>query len=370
MINCKNGMLDPKSGQLLPHSQHYYSTSQVPVEWDETAECPNWLEWLTERQPEAEVRQQIAEVFGDVLVREKNYHKFFFWFGEGSTGKSTTVNVLKWLVGGDNTVSFRLEELDQGFVRSGMIGKNLYLVDEVTKDSFQHEGIVKQIASGDSIYVEQKYKEGFSYTPTGRLLMTSNIHAYGRDVSDGFRRRFLQTKWMNPIPEGDREYGYEERVFRPELPGIFKWAIDGYRTLSERGEFLITQQNRDARNEFGRFLNSVVEFLNDPDWIIDTEHSDTGEDIVDPGTWTPIVDIHEHYEQWCEHWGINPFCKDVAHMGRELSNKRPDFRTRERKQRKRINRGGTESFDSGEQMLMCLRGIRIRYPKNYKTEQD
>jgi len=364
LINCKNGMLDPLTGNLLPHSQHYHSTTQVPVEWDPDATCPEWESWLAERQPEPEVQQQVAEIFGDILVRQKNYHKFFFWFGEGSTGKSTTVNVLNWLIGTENVFSLRLEELDQGFVRGGMVGKTLYLADEVAKGSFKHEGIIKQIASGDLMHVDVKYGQPFSFKPTGRLLMTSNVHAYTKDISDGFRRRFLQMEWQCPIAEGEREYGYEERVFRPELKGILRWAVDGFRTLTERGEFGITQQNRDARATFGRHLNSVISFMEDGEWVIDMEtESVPGVEVISD-QWISVESLLEHYFEWTEYHGINPFCKETSHLGRELSNKRPDLRQRNRKKKQRVSDASNEF---GDRNLMCLRGFQLRHPQELTT---
>ena len=362
MINCKNGMLDPLTGDLLPHSQHYLSTTQVPVEWDPSAECPHWEAWLAERQPEPEVQQQISEIFGDILVRAKNYHKFFFWFGEGSTGKSTTVNVLKWLLGKENIAALRLEELDQGFVRGSMVGKALYLADEVSKNSFQHEGIIKTISSGDLMHVDVKYAQPFSFEPNGRLLMTSNVHAYTKDISDGFRRRFLQTEWQHPIPEGDREYGYEDRVFRPELKGILRWAIDGYRSLTKRGEFGITQQNKDARMTFGRHLNSVVTFLEDSEWVIDMEtESVPGVEVIS-NEWITVEALLDHYHEWAEYHGINAFCKDVSHLGRELGNKRPDLRERGRK-KKRLMPGTSPEFSEHKTQRMSIRGFQLRFPQ-------
>ena len=40
MINVKNGLLDWRSMELMPHSHEVYSTIQLPVLWNPEASCP------------------------------------------------------------------------------------------------------------------------------------------------------------------------------------------------------------------------------------------------------------------------------------------------------------------------------------------
>ena len=39
-INCRNGLLDWRTGEMHPHDPSVPSLNQIPHEWDPTAECP------------------------------------------------------------------------------------------------------------------------------------------------------------------------------------------------------------------------------------------------------------------------------------------------------------------------------------------
>lgn len=309
LINCRSGMLHALTGELLPHNPRYLSTTQVPVEWDAAAECSVWMDVLTQLQPDAEVRDQIQEMFGYCLVPAVNYHVFFFLYGDGGTGKSTCADLLTALIGESNTIALQLEELDNGFTRSQLVGKQLYLAGELTSRSFKHIGLLKQIVAGEPIFVDVKNKPGFMYRPKGRFVMTSNVVAATPDTSGGFERRFLQIDWKNVIPEEKRDYELAEKLLA-ELPGVFRWAVEGYQRLHERGRFAHTAASRAATKELMRNRASVKEFLHDPEWL--QWHPSNDMDY-----WTSTDDLYDHYLEWCDYHGVNAyyesantFCKE------------------------------------------------------------
>src|SRR5690606_3317257 len=47
-VNTRSGMLNLRTGELEPHRPEFYSTVQLPVEWDPTAECPHFREFLSQ----------------------------------------------------------------------------------------------------------------------------------------------------------------------------------------------------------------------------------------------------------------------------------------------------------------------------------
>ena len=50
-LNCLNGTLDLRTGQLRPHERDDYITKLAPVDYDPTAPCPIWLKFLDRVQP-------------------------------------------------------------------------------------------------------------------------------------------------------------------------------------------------------------------------------------------------------------------------------------------------------------------------------
>ena len=274
------------------------------------------------------MRAQLQEIFGYCLVPACNYHSFFFWRGEGGTGKSTVFRVLEMLVGESNVVSVRPENWDQEYHRASLVGKSVYVCPEATGKTFQHMDVIKAIVSGDPISVRQPYKPMFTYRPSGRLILSSNFNAATGDTTGGFGRRFYQMNFDQVIPEAERRYDdYEEKMFGPELAGIFAWAIRGFRRLHERGRFEHTAASREATAELLRHRDSVRSFLRDAAWV-------RVMDLGDPKArevWTSYQDLHGHYLDWCEACGVNPYYDDAGAFSREAQRKVPELRERKKR---------------------------------------
>ena len=336
LINCRNGMLNVETRELLPHAPEMFSTVQIPWKYNPKATCPEWEKWLEERLPDAEVRGLIQEMYGYCLAGERiNYHRFFFLFGDGGTGKSTVVDILTRLVGAENMVALQLQELDNSFTRSTMVGKRLYLAKELTRDSLKHIGLIKAITSGDPIFVEQKRKDGYSYVPKGRFVMESNIRAFTPDSSDGFSRRILQVTFRNKLRRDEMDFERPEKLAK-EMEGIFFWALEGLTRLMKRGHFEETQDSRKAEQELQMHRASVKAFFDQCVQLVDIEER-----------WQSVTALFTTYKAWCTWCGVKPHYDDAAPFSRELLNRIPELKARQ--VRRRI----------GGDRLMCYTGIEF-----------
>ena len=324
VVSVSNGLLDTKTGELLPHRANYLLNTQIPHPWVPGAQCPTWLAWLLERHPDEETRNCIQELFGYCLATDINFHVFFFFYGDGGTGKSTCVSVLEDLIGENNRVSIQLEELDNAFMRSQLAGKSLYLCKELTTKSFQHIGLIKAIVSGDPIPVDVKYAQPYDFRPFGRMVMESNVIATTPDSSGGFSRRFVQIDWERPIPRDKMDFNLVDK-FKAEMPGILGWAMEGLKRLRERGHFHLTKKSEASRDQLLRHRSQVQSFL------------DSGHVYEHASCIVPTKRIFLRYEDWCEEFDVVPFYKDLGSFMREAMSKKPEWR--ERKKRTRCDEG-------------------------------
>ncbi len=314
-INVRNGMLDMLTGKLAPHRPDMLSTVRVPHRWSADAECPRFDSWLRQMQPSEGVRSMLQELAGYVLCSGINFHTFFFLYGDGSTGKSTFVEVLQALVGKGNTVAVQLQELDKPFIRHQLVGRQLYLCKELTKDSFKHIGLIKAITSGDPVFCDVKNKAGFTFRPSGRFVMESNVVAHTPDTSGGFERRFLQVDWRNVVPLEDRDYGLVKKLVS-ESDGILRWAVAGFQRLHARGRFAPTVESQEATAELLRHRDQVGSWARD-NWV------ETGP----AEKYILTIDLYQSWRAWCEEHDVRPFTDDPHVFAREVSRKRPEWRS-------------------------------------------
>ena len=331
MFPVRNGLLDVAAGKLLPHRAGHLTTVQTPHRFEPGAECPEWLAWLEERQEDQETRDQIQEIFGYCLATHINYHSFFFFYGDGGTGKSTCVDVLEWLVGEDNKVAVELTELDNAFMRSQLVGKSLALCKELTRHSLKHIGLIKAIVSGDPVAVDVKYGQGYDFRPKCRVVMESNVLPMSADSSAGFERRFIQVNFDKPIDRDGIEFNFQEK-FRAEMSGILNWALVGYRRLKERGRFIHTERSKQATDDFKKHRAQVETFLKSG-ILKEYPHKEDNGEITRLCVW--MEDVFSAYHEWCAQEDVVPFYKEKSPFARELFTKKPDWRVR--KKRERVN---------------------------------
>lgn len=318
-IAVRNGILDVETGTLTRHRPDYLTTVQCPHDYIPGSTCERWIQWLTERQPDAATRDQIQEMFGYCLVTDINYHSFFFLYGEGGDGKSTCVKVLEHLVGIRNIKSMELEDLDNPFTRAGLVGKSVYLCKELTSTSFKHIGLIKAIVSGDRISADIKYGRGFDFVPKGRLVMESNVVAATPDSSVGFARRFIQISWDQKIQV--YRYGVEEELMK-EINGILLWALEGYKRLKGRGHFAHTERSAEATRQVMMHRAQVQSYLAS-DMVRDARAEDPETTL-----YCTVREFYHGYLDWCERFDVVPFYKDQTPFMREVMARRPAWRDR------------------------------------------
>ena len=94
LINCKNGMLDIKTWKLLPHNPEYYSTIQMPVNYDPDAKCPRFLRFLKEIKLIIKERLFLKKFLGAALSIDIKLGKALILYGEGANGKSVLIDAI------------------------------------------------------------------------------------------------------------------------------------------------------------------------------------------------------------------------------------------------------------------------------------
>jgi len=90
-IAVLNGIVDLKTGKLLPHDRHELNTKLAPVEFDPDARCPLWDAFLERMVPSEELRAFLQRAAGYSLTGSTREEVLFFLHGPTSAGKSTYI---------------------------------------------------------------------------------------------------------------------------------------------------------------------------------------------------------------------------------------------------------------------------------------
>jgi putative DNA primase/helicase len=263
IINLQNGVFDINTLQFLPHDPKYLSTIQIPVEYDENAECPNFLKFLDEIfEGDAERIAVAQEWFGYAMTTETKAQKVLILYGSGGNGKGVFVEILSLMIGEENISHIPLNELHKGFSRVCLYGKTANICSENESDGKPiNTQYFKAIVGEDTINAEQKNKPVFSFKPTAKLILSMNNLPKTKDRSTGYYRRLMILCFTAYFGEESRDKDLKEKL-REELPGIFLWAIEGLNRLRDNDYKFSECGSMDAvLREYQKEQNPIIEFV-------------------------------------------------------------------------------------------------------------
>jgi putative DNA primase/helicase len=284
-INVRNGLLDIDTFKIVPHDKMIFSTTQVAVEYDDSAEyldkdgyflfkkwCPAFGDFLQDIFAEDwELIDYMQEVLGYCLSSVTLAHKMWIFLGGGSNGKSVLCDVLIALVGGvDNVSNVSLDSFQRNFAMSQIVDKTVNISTENELKGRLNTHNLKAIVGGDVLQFEKKYEHPVSYRPTAKLLFSVNKMPNIKDTTYGFERRVDIVPFnVRFVRKPDKNNPYEKRLdpyikekLLKELPGIFAFAIEGFKRLKKRRfKFPKCAAVEEQREILKRSIDDYLDFM-------------------------------------------------------------------------------------------------------------
>ncbi len=296
LLGVRNGILNLKTKALIQVMPGLKVSMRANVLFDKNANCPQWLTFLDQVQPEKDVRRMLQQLAGVFLCGDSNLQKLIFMHGQGANGKSTFIELIAWLLG-DYTKRIATEMLMQ-HQRSpqgpspdivGLKGRRLVYCNEVEEGRKLAEARVKELTGGDTLSGRVPYaKEDISFQPSHKLVMVGNHQPEIHDMSHGMWRRMLLIPFDVIIPDNKRDPALLEKL-KVEGSGILKWALDGYHDYLKNG-LKVPDAISDATNAYKDEQDIIGEWIHDY-----CKHV--------AGTLTPKGDIYRAYQYWAKKRG-------------------------------------------------------------------
>jgi P4 family phage/plasmid primase-like protien len=319
-INLANGVLDVRNKKLSEHSPEFFFKYKLPHEYIEGAECPEWLKFL-ERTFEGnqELVDVCAEIFGYVLLGGEPFlHKAFVLSGEGRNGKSTFLDVLKYMVGRTNYSSIPVSQLDKPFsvvMADGMLAN---IVGETTAKEINSEAF-KTAVSGEDLIASQKGMPEYPLAFNARLILACNKLPHVGDATTGSHEKFFILPFNRYIQEQERIALYARRYLFSEISGVINWSLRGLDRLILRGQLPKIQAVIEQNSELREDIDSVFSWMK--------ERFDLSEQENRPISTVKIRNLYPNYETWCATERRNPigprqFSRRIAAEVRKYTNLR------------------------------------------------
>lgn len=307
IINLKNGLLNIQTYEVIPHTPQYLSTSQIAVEYERGSGAPMWFKFINDIT-NGDVKQAylLRQIAGYCLTNDTRYAKAFIFYGTGANGKSLFSRIIARIVGKENVSSLNLGTITKQFGLTGLIGKKMNIIDEISGNYFE-SNIIKNLISGEKMAAEVKFRpEPIEFTPIAKIIFSVNELPKINDTTPGLYRRFI-------IIPFDRSFLLDpdldlETKLCSELPGILNWCVEGLKSLRQDGRFMETEKNIESMRNFKIENSPVLEFL-----------SNNYEPVQGDERFKYGIKLSELYPQYRSHCVENGYkAKSAVNFGREL----------------------------------------------------
>ncbi|MCE5200821.1 MAG: phage/plasmid primase, P4 family [Armatimonadota bacterium] len=240
LLNCKNGILDLRNCELLPHRQDNYITKLAPWDYDPAAECPTWLKFLDSIfQGNQHIIGYIQRAVGYALTGVIREQCLFFLHGVGSNGKSTFLNVIQDVLGDyakDTPTESLMIKQNDGISNdiARLRGARFVTAVEAEADKRMAESLVKRLTGGDTITARFMRQEFFQFRGTFKIFLAANHKPGVRGTDDGIWRRIKMIPFLVRIPDDQQDATLPDRL-RDEAEGILAWAVRGCQIWQKQG---------------------------------------------------------------------------------------------------------------------------------------
>ena len=275
---------------------------QMSYPYDPEARCPQWTDFITDICNQDPRRESLLqEIAGYILFPTCPLEKLFVFTGEGGNGKSVFLRVLEKVFGEQNRSAVTVDGLKSDFQCINLLDSLFNIASEIKSNLSGTEELLKQIASGEVITACHKGKPYINFNPRCKMIFATNGQLKSHDTSDGLVRRLIIMHFEKsykeyPDPDNPLEGRLDPQLYNKlikELPGIFNWAVQGYKLLLNTNSFTETDDNERLIKDFKEASNPVLVFIDEnpiPEWI-------------------RRDDYYLEYKDWCVMFGHKPLSR-------------------------------------------------------------
>lgn len=232
LLNVANGVVDLRTGRLLPHDPIYRFTKITPVGYDPSASTPDFDQVLSALEPEVRDWMQIR--FGQAATGHMTSDDVMpIGIGGGSNGKTTLITVIRNAMGDFQvTVPNKLilgNPSDHPTELTMLMGARMAFIDETPEGRNLNVGQVKTLLGTDRISARKIAKDTVTWKSTHSLFLMTNHLPRVTENDHGTTRRLALVRFDKKFPRDD---SFRARVIEQDshvTAAALAWIVEGAR---------------------------------------------------------------------------------------------------------------------------------------------
>lgn len=295
LLNCQNGTIDLRTGELREHRREDGITKLCQVEFDPNAKCPVFEKFLLDVfADDMEMISFLQRLLGYAISGSVAEQILPILWGAGSNGKSTLVDAITYCIGRDycGTLPRSLLMVTNGERHptelTTLHGRRLVIAHETDDGGRLSEALVKQLTGGDAITARGMRQDFWTFQPVHKILMLTNHRPRVRGTDFALWRR-LRLVPFNVRFDGDKRDKTMPDRLKAESQGILAWLVRGCLEWQKTGlaepsaVMAATAEYRSAEDVLAGFFEDCC--------------------ILGNNLKCKATQLYETYKSWCERTG-------------------------------------------------------------------
>jgi len=316
LLNFENGIVDLRTGELLPHSRDYLITKMVCYAYIPTAQCPQFLAFL-QRSVGSESVPFLQKCLGYSLTGITSEKLTFLCLGPTNTGKSTLLCLYRDLLGEYAVLILidclftKTEDNNSRADLADLFGVRFAISSETEETTRLREAKLKRITTGQgNIKAVRKYQNPFEFPETHKLWIDANHKPIVSGSDDSIWNRLAPIGFDQTLLPCEVDKTLPDKL-RAEAEGILAWTIEGARRWFTEG-LEIPEQVKEARGGWRKEMDRLGAFR--------AECCLEGEQLAHVESTKRRVKarvLYTAYREWTEKAGEHPMSE--TRFGRRLA---------------------------------------------------
>ena len=294
LLNCQNGTLDLRTGQLRPHDPADMLTKIIPVSYDSKAQCPLFENFLGEIfNGDIGMIRFMQKYAGLSLCGDTSEQILAILYGGGANGKSVLMSTFFNLLGdyarnlpADALMTRKNESIPNDI--AALQGVRMATASETADDGRLNEARIKAMTGGEQLTARFLHGEFFDFMPQFKLWLATNHRPKIRGTDKGIWRRIKLIPFEVTISDEKQDKHLTEKL-QCELSGILTWAVRGLEAWRKEG-LAVPEVVQKAGCKYQADMDVLAKFIDECC-------------VIQDGGFTRARALYELYKAWAKTTG-------------------------------------------------------------------
>ena len=296
LIAFKNGTYNVSTGELEPSDPKNVITNLIDWNYNPDAYSEvtdKALNKLACNDPTT--RALLEEMVGYCFYRRNELGKAFILLGDNNNGKSTYLDLVRYVIGNDNNASLNLQDLNDKFLPASLLNKLTNIGDDIPKNWVPDASMFKKVVTGSRISAQFKGLQSFEFNPYVKMIFSANEMPRIDDETGAVKRRLVPIPFKAKFSPDDPDYDpyiIDKLMQEESVEYLIRIGIEGLERVLKTKKFSTNKAIEKELKDIDELNNPILCFIDD-----------AGNDsIINNST----QEVYDRYRTYCFESGMIP----------------------------------------------------------------